>query len=480
MSAQSGRLVRNYLLLTGGELASKIVTFAAMAYLARVASPVGYGQIEFAAAIILCAGLIVDQGFNIYGAREIAKNPEHSNALASEIGFVRFLLAFVAYFGVAIFAFSLDRPPAVTQLILIYGLSLFGMPLLMYWVFQGHNWMGMAALIQALRQFVFAGVVFGFIRTSDQIWIAGLAETAGVFCAGLFSVWAVRHFYAWRVLARPRLTRRLLTDGIPIGLSQIFWMVRMYGATVIIGVIAVPADVGYFGSAMRILIALHAFVYLYYFNLLPTLSQAWQRQDGSFRALSANSYRLVAWAAVLIGCVWVILAPWVMIVVYGAAFAPGGLILQILAGVFILAALDGHYRYGLIAAGFQKSEMLAALLGAVVALIAVPLGYRLSGVAGSALGLVLAQVVVWLTTWRFAQQKTGMVGHLAILARPALGLAATAAIVWLIPVSNPIFQAVLASTILVALAIAMDAPLRRQVRELLITGPFGNSLHSKL
>lgn len=465
-------------MLSAGELASKIVTFAAMAYLARVASPVGYGQIEFAAAIILCAGLVVDQGFNIYGAREIAKNPEQSNALASEIVFVRFLLAIIAYLGVATFATILDRSQAVTQLILIYGLSLFGMPLLMYWVFQGHNWMGMAAIIQAIRQFVFAGVVFGFIRTADQIWIAGLAETAGVFCAGLFSVWAIRRYYAWRALARPRLTRRLFTDGIPIGLSQVFWMVRMYGATVIIGVIATPVDVGYFSSAMRILIALHAFVYLYYFNLLPTLSQAWERQDGSFSVLSANSYHLVAWAAVLIGIVWLILAPWVMIVAYGAAFAPGGPILQILAAVFILAALDGHYRYGLIAAGFQNSEMLAALLGAIVALIAVSVGYRLYGTAGSATGLVLAQVVVWLSTWRLARQKTGMIGHLKILTRPALGLGATAGLVWLLPASSPIFQTILATVVIISLAVLLDPSVRQQIKLLLTSRRFGDFLGS--
>ncbi len=478
MPLKSNGLVKNYILLTGGEIASKIVTFAAMAYLARIASPVGFGQIEFAAAILLCAGLIVDQGFNIYGAREIAKNPEHTNALASEIVFVRYLLAILAYLGVAIFAYFLDRPLIVKQLILIYGLSLFGMPLLMYWVFQGHNRMGLAAVLQAIRQFVFAGVVFGFIHSAEQIWIAGLAETAGVFVAGFLSAWAVHQLYNWRLFSAPRLTRRLFTDGVPIGLSQVFWMVRMYGATVIIGMIAAPQDVGYFSSAMRILIALHAFIYLYYFNLLPTLSQTWQRLDGAFASLIQDSYRLVAWAAMLIAVAWIILAPWAVTFVYGAEFAPAGVVLQILAGVFVGAAIDGHYRYGLIVGGNQKQEMLTALLGAAACLVLIPTGYALAGLPGSAFGLVLAEGIIWASTWWIASLKIKLVGHARLLLRPTLALFATIGLLLLLPDFSFFIQALLAVATIAVLAFLSDPPIRKQVRNWLATGPFRSRLQS--
>ena len=67
----------------------------------------GYGYIEFAGAVLLCAGLIVDQGFGPYGAREIAKAPERTAELVSEIVFARFMLALVAYAVVIAFALLL-------------------------------------------------------------------------------------------------------------------------------------------------------------------------------------------------------------------------------------------------------------------------------------------------------------------------------------------------------------------------------------
>src|SRR5215470_6824792 len=44
------KLVKNFLSLAGAEVISKLVTFAAFAYLARVAGPDGFGYLESATA----------------------------------------------------------------------------------------------------------------------------------------------------------------------------------------------------------------------------------------------------------------------------------------------------------------------------------------------------------------------------------------------------------------------------------------------
>ena len=48
------KLLKNFLSLAGAEMAAKGLTFAAFAYLARVAGPDGFGYIEFAGAAVLC------------------------------------------------------------------------------------------------------------------------------------------------------------------------------------------------------------------------------------------------------------------------------------------------------------------------------------------------------------------------------------------------------------------------------------------
>ncbi len=398
-------MFKNFLSLAGAEIAAKLLTFAAFAYLARVAGPDGFGYIEFAAAAVMCAGLIVEQGFNPFGAREIAKTPERTEALVSEIVLVRMLLAIGLYVALLAFALAVGRAAVQTRLLLVYGLSLLAMPLFLQWVFQGHDRMQTVAAIQLVRQLVFAVVVFALVRDASQIWMVGLAETFGATSAAMIGFWLYRRQLNGTLTLRWRFSSQLLREGATIGLGQIFWVVKMSGATLILGLIASAEEVGYFGGAMRILMALHTFVWLYFFNLLPSLSRAWVAGDGSFAALIGRSMRWVLLAVVVGAGAWIAAAPMVVRVVYGDKFASAGVALQWFAGVCAVAAISGHYRFGLIAAGHQTAEMATALIGAVAAIILIPVGYSTSGVGGAAAGLFVAEVLIAVSAWWFARRR---------------------------------------------------------------------------
>ena len=305
-------LLKNFFSLVGAEAFSKVATFAAFAYLARIYGPTGFGYIEWASAVLMCASLIVDQGFSAYGAREIAKSPKLTERLVAEVVTARFFLAAVGYLIVAVCALWFVHEQIITRLLLIYGLSLWLLPLMLQWVFQGHDRMYLVSLTQMIRQIVFVGAIFILVRNVNDLLFVGVAEVAGVLCAAVFSVWMYRRNFASRIRLSPSFSTKLLREGTPIGLSQMFWVVKMFGATLIVGFIATSEDTGYFASAMRILIALHTFVWLYYFNLLPSLSRAWEQGSEKFSALIRSSMRIVVPISLLSGLVWVLLSRFVM------------------------------------------------------------------------------------------------------------------------------------------------------------------------
>jgi O-antigen/teichoic acid export membrane protein len=457
------KLVKNFISLAGAEVASKLVTFAAFASLARVAGPDGFGHLEFAGTALFCAALLVEQGFGPYGAREIAKAPQHTARLVTEIVLARVFLAVIAYFILITLALSLDREPT-TQLLLIYGASLLAMPLLLQWVFQGHDQMPVVAAIQIIRQTIFAAVVFIFVRGSGQIMLAAVAEIAGVCGAAVFGLWIYRRRFGRINFGRLSISARLFREGVPIGLSQMFWVARIFGATLILGFIATAGDVGHFAGALRILVAAHTFVWLYYFNLLPSLARAWQRGQTDFAELVNRSLRGVVWMALAGGLIWVVVAPAVMTSIYGSAFAPAGSTLQLLAGVCVAAALSGHYRFGLIAAGRQNAEMMVSALGAVVAAISIPFGHNKIGLHGAAIGVLVAETVVWLAAWWCGRRMLGLRGHMNLLLRPLLAVSLVSALLRSLPVHSRVLQVVVALSLMIALMLALDGELRQQSR----------------
>jgi O-antigen/teichoic acid export membrane protein len=402
------RLGRNFAWLAVAEAGSKVLTFAAIAYLARVVGPDRFGYVEFAISVLLIAGLVVDQGFGPYGAREIARTPARTRPLVTEIVAARILLAGLAYLAVTTLALLLGRASPAGTLLLLYGLGLLALPFLLQWVFQGHELMWPVALMQIIRQAVYAVVIIGFVRTPEQFWLAAVAETLGAWAAAGLGLLLYRRALGGKMQVRFRFSRQLLTEGVPIGLSQMFWTARMFGATAILGIVATPSDMGYFGAAMRILLAAHTFVWLYFFNLLPALSRGWTQADGSYHALVSRSMRLVGVLGPLVALAWVAFSGSATTVIYGVQFAPAAAPLRWLAGVWLLALLSGHYRFGLVAAGRQQAEMVCSALGAVTALAAIPGGYLLGGPAGAAAGLLLAEGTVWLAARLFALR------HLAV------------------------------------------------------------------
>ncbi len=402
----SAKLYKNYFALVAGESLGKIVVFAAYAHLARTLGPTTFGAAEWAAAAVMCAGLLVDQGLSSYGAREIAKNPSATGKLAAEIIAARFLLAAVSYALVAAFALFLTTDPIIAKLLLIFGLELFALPFLLNWIFQGHDRMTTVAFIQLVRMFFFSAFVFTFVASGADVQRVAWAETLAVLGAAVFSAMMFRRQFSvpFASFLRPRFTAKLWREGLTIGLSQMFWVIKMFGATVIVGLLAAPEETGFFAAAMRILIALHAFIWLYYLNLLPSLARAHQAGNEQFTAVINRSMRLVAPAAGLTAIIWAIGAPFAVRIAYGERFAAAGFPLRWLAGVFAVAAVSGHYRFGLIAAGRQTEEMLTAALGAALALLFLPLGINFNGAAGAAAGLLAAETGVFLAARFFARR----------------------------------------------------------------------------
>jgi PST family polysaccharide transporter len=460
-------LLKNFLSLVLAEGFSKLITFAAFAYLARQLGAETFGYVEFAAAVLMCASLIVDQGFSAFGAKEIAKSPELTGRLATKIVTARLLLALSGYLVVAVFALLVDRGPVVMRLLLVYGLSLWALPLLLQWVFQGHERMQLVASAQIIRQVVFCAVVFAMVRgAQDVLWVAW-AEVAGVVATATFCVVVYRRYFQKETPQQASSSIRLFREGLPIGLSQMFWVIKMFGGTLILGLIASSQEVAFFAGAQRILIALHTFVWLYYFNLLPSLARSWQEGTEEFRSLIARSMQVMVWFGVAGGLAWAALSQQAIQFVYGTEFGPAGTVLALFAAVWSMALISGHYRFGLIAAGQANAEMATAAIGAVLALIIIPLGYYNAGITGAAVGLVIAEAGIWVSSWWFAQKLLFLKGNSRHLRLPLFALLLVVATIWLLPLSAQNARLAVLMLLPAILALVLDHTARIRVRQLL-------------
>jgi PST family polysaccharide transporter len=421
----SGRLARNFAFLSVGELASKVFTFFAYTYLGRTLGPERYGDVEFSLSATLFFALFVQLGLGSYGAREIAKAPQRAKALLSEILEVRLWAAAASVLALGAFALAIPKPPEVKLLLAAYCASLLATPGLMLWFFQGHDDMHWVAAASLLRQASFAVAVFVFFREGSPVWWVGAFETASI-VAGSALCWVVTRrmgFGTPRFGLRPRIAWEHLKTGAPIGLSDLSWAALWFFPVVILGLALHDSSVGWFGAAHRATLALHTFVWWYFFNLLPSMARTIAQPREDLVRLMTRSIEITAWAGLGTALGFTFLAEQLLALAYGGDFASGGPLLATLVWAIPVAALSGHYRYLLLSYNHQTLLLAWTTAGAAVASgLTWALAGSLGAMAGG-VGVVAGNVALLLLSWWSAGERICKVGFLRPMAAPAAAFA---------------------------------------------------------
>lgn len=375
---------------------SKIFALLAFAYLARVLGPAHFGMLEFALAVMFFFTLLVDCGLSPFGAREVAKDEGAVTRLVAHIILLRALTVMAAFAVLLLGVAATDMPWAMKRLIVLYGLTLFTMPAMLPWVFQGRDLMRYVAVASIIRWFIFAAGVFLYVRGPGSLWIVPVVEGAALACVAVFYLGSFsRHFGSLRRRIDSSFAGSVFRQALPIGGSELVWALKMYSATVLLGMLVTGPEVGWFGAAHRIVISVHTFVWLYFFTLFPSVARSSRGSLEVLHRLTNTSLQVTAWSGVFLGVVGSIFAHPIITLVYGPEYGQSVAAFRVLIWVIPLALMSGHYRYALIAYGRQGMEFLTAACGAglnvLVNLFLIP-SY---GLIGAAWALIVSEILIW-------------------------------------------------------------------------------------
>lgn len=387
------------LVLGLGEVASRVFTFLAMAYLFRVLGRENFGHLETALAILMFATLAVDQGLSVLGAREVARDSARVPQLVERIVSTQWVLSFLVVGMLVAGALLVPMETALRRLLLGLSLSLFAVPFFLHWVFQGRNQMFWFALPRALRYGVFLVLAWMLVQESSHVVRLSLAELAAVGVMGLAYVVVLRRSDPVKV--RWRIDRPLLREAMPIGGSNLVWVLRMYLSIVLIKVLAGPAAVAIFAAAQRILMVYQGGLDVYFTKLFPTMSQASARSSRELRGLLHRSLHLLTWPTLLMAGAVTYAAPEIMQVVYGKEHTgqDAAQLLVLLIWLAPILAWRRHGRFAMISLRKQRPELYCSILGLVLLVgLLWPLT-RAYGAVGAAWAMLISETAATAATW---------------------------------------------------------------------------------
>jgi len=402
-----GGFARRYLTLFTGEVVSKACVFAAFAYLARVLGPQGFGLIELALSITLFFVMAVDGGLGSYGARIVNTNPEEAPRLLARITGIRMAAAGIAYVPVLLVSLFYGLPGA--GMLAVYGLIVFFVPFFNQWMFQGIRAMHWVAAGTVLRNVTFAAVVFLTVRPGADLRLVAMAEVAGVAALAIFTTFLLYAVVRIRPDTQDLFSgaSQILRQSWPLGASEVTWAALWYSPGIVLGAFSTTDQVAWLAGPLRIVLALHTFVWLYFFNLLPGLSRALATRVEDWSGLTARSLQSSMWPACFVALTGTFLAPFIVRSVYGAAYGAASLPLQIVVWMIPIAWFSGHFRYSLIAAGGQRWEFSALAATAVVTISLACILAPPFGAVGAAAALVAGGATNAVLAWYAVLKRVG-------------------------------------------------------------------------
>ena len=401
MSAPPPSLRRGFSWLLGGQVLVRVVVLAGVVVLSRLVGPARLGDYAVATALLSYAAVLGDAGLTTWAQREIVRDP--TPAAASRVATATVVVQLAcALLAALLLLLVLAVLPVSTGAL---RLTVVALPLLAFQclsllhVIQSYERMDALSALQVLSQLVATvGGVALVAATGQLVWMPVLAWT-GVAAADVGALLVVRRLGLHPVRVRRGDLTTTARGGTEYLLSGMVVQILVNLDVVVVGIVAGARAAGLYGAAYRVTYAVLLLAGVVVTAVFPRLVRTWDADRDAFGGLARQLVLLSARLTLPLTAVVVVVAPELVVLVYGRPYAAAGAVLQVLFVWVPLGWLNTMAGQALLAAGFARAYLTVAAVSAASAILLLTVLVPAAGPRGAGVAVALTEVV---TTIGFA------------------------------------------------------------------------------
>jgi O-antigen/teichoic acid export membrane protein len=422
-----GTVVRNTLVQLLPPFVRAALGLALAVILSRYLGVNGFGQYALVFAYVLVFwGIFSDWGVGTVCLREISRGGSSRTELIGGAASLQVLIATGAYLLMLLSLIVTRYPAPVTESIAIYGLIILLNPLdILALPFQAELKVGRLVAPAVTGSIVAFGLAL--IVVSLRGPLPALAAAA---FAGLLVQYAWVTIISVRNLPGLRASRfnwnYYLSEGWPLGLATIAGTFFQTGPVVALSFLSLES-VGLFNAASRIPQQLNLLPVIVRVSTFPILSEAWVTDRRRFMRLVNTLLGASLLISVPLALLGIGLAEPLVRAMFGPAFSGAALPFKILMASFAITFPSIVLGEAMIAAGFQRVNLLVNLAGMPVLVVLLFALLPLGGAVGAAAAVVaiiaFIAAATLITAPRLLEARISLVPLLFGTAAAALGAA---------------------------------------------------------
>ncbi len=352
-------VVRNALSLYGMQAANYILPWFTFPYTIRVLGAEKFGLIAFATSLITYFQAVTEYGFNLTATREISihrDDPVKLSQIFSATLLAKTILMTGSFIVLTAVVYAVPRFRAEAPLFFISFLVVVANVVFPVWLFQGIEKMENITYREVGARLLGLAPTFLLVRRqSDYVVAAGIYSGSMLLAGAVSYLGFSRVTTARLVWVSWREVKRTFKEGWNIFLSTAAITIYTRSNTFILGLLASPAEVGYFSAAQRLIEAARSLVYPITAATFPHISRlSHESPEKGLDFLRRNRLRMtlpfvILSAGLLLG------APAIGLILFGRNFGPSIPLLRMMSPIpFILATGSVYSTFYMLGMGFKK------------------------------------------------------------------------------------------------------------------------------
>lgn len=380
--AKKSILGRNVLSLGVVQLANYAMPLITVPIVSRIIGPENFGIINFATAFIAYFTLLISFGFNLTATRRLAANPndkENRNTVFSEVFHAQAILLILSAF---IFFFCLVLIPELRAewIVSVFAfLTCLGTLLTQDWLFQAMQDLPKVAVLNFISKFIFMVAILLIIRErSDYIWYVLALSASQVLVAAFSFIWSYKKYELKLYRVRLISSLKLLWNEKTYFFSLV--VINLYTTTtiVLLGILANATEVGFYTAGLKLTFIIQTiFILPFKQTFFPYMSKEITLNVERGVHIAQKLLPIVFWPVFLLCLGTLFLSKYMILILYGEAFAPSVTVLQILSFLPLIIALSNIW--GIIVMMNLKLDkvyfritLLCAVLSIILNLFVIP------------------------------------------------------------------------------------------------------------
>lgn len=359
-----------------------------MPYLARVIGVKGFGDIAFAAAVIVYFSTITDWGFKYTAVRDISLNRNNktsvsyifSNVIACKV--ILMMLSAIILWALIIYIplFSHHSVILWTTFAMIPGYILFP-----DWLFQAMEEMKYITIMNIASRIIFTVLVFCVIKEEDDVVLEPLLQACGYILSGIIGFYyALKHFNIRIIIPSIPDCISMMRKSVNMFISQFFPTLYNNLSVIILEAVSGTKATGIFSSGFK------------FINITDSISQSLSRTFYPFLARRMDKHiffvKLSGSISILMSLFLFSFADILVDIFFTPDFKSASTIIRIMScSPFFLFLMNSFGTNGLVLIGKDDILRNIVIYSSVFGLLtAIPLIYVLGNY-----GVAIAIIATW-------------------------------------------------------------------------------------